>query len=143
MIELENGAYRADEGDYEEWGLGVADLPSGESPAIFDSQRFAGWPEDAPVWYTVGLYADKITDDKRQCCFSTFINYTDWKADRDWTYQSWANFPSDDDVDVALRAEEEQTEIFSNIVKELKAGRDLKGVAERYGLELINSNHPL
>ena len=128
MIELAAGARYFEDGEV----TGIDSLPSGSLGAIFEQKTDSG--ETA-----VMLIAMRNVDRHNEGDWNFYlsIDYTDVVSERWDRYCKITKSPIND-AEAALRVEEEMTEAFNSLVREIKAGRDLKGIAERYGLEQVD-----
>ena len=133
MIALENGVHRADVYDEEEHNVNAEGMfPSGESAAVFDSMF-----NDETGWLLILLDPQDRFEDDEPWSFHLYMSFDD--DGKQYTYDSWASVPRDDE-EKALRTEEELTEAFNTLVREVKAGRDPKSIAERYGFDQVDIN---
>lgn len=128
MIELAEGAYRSTSRRY---GADKSVLPSREDSPTY--QRF-----ESPVWVSTGLvgYGDSI------CELRLYYYWWEPDAKKAAYYCSYRHLVCDyeNDKATALKAEEEMTEAFNEIVRAIRAGKDIKKIPEDFGLELMGTD---
>lgn len=135
MIALENGAHRADYCDEEEFNVSSEGLPSGEGAAVFSSMF-----NDETGWLVILLDPQDWWREDEPWTFNLHMSFEN--DGQMYAYDSWTSVPRDDEK-VALKVEEELTEAFNTLVREVKAGKDPKSVAERYGFDQVDINKAL
>lgn len=126
MIELAAGARYFEDGEV----TGIDSLPSGFLGAIYEQKTDSS---ETAVMLIAMRNVDRHNEGDWD--FYLSIDYTDTASEHWDRYCKITKSPIDD-AEAALRVENEQTKTFNSIVGEIQAHKGLKGIAERYGLEL-------